>query len=389
MNNRAIVTIAYTLVLALVPVALAQEPSPASAQRIEAVGKITPAGVAQAHEKDIARAQALRKIALTVLERKAPGVPAQRLCKAALDKLDLPTLQAFFTSQDTVYEKTRSGYYEVKVGAVPKTDKIESWAEPFLKDPPIKKLRIMIVIPEQHLQRPIPDPAGETEMTNRFVKEGFRVVDRAQVQTIRDKDMVKRAMKNDPKELLAIAQTWGAELLLIGEAFSQDATPIAAAAACRARIEARIIMCDTGDILAAGDAEAGAQDASPAVAAKAALRNAATILFEKLVTDILVQNTGAQARSRVRVVLAGADFEQKLTFKGVLEGLKEIVSETEEVSYLEARAEFDVVTAASSAKLAEVVFLAAKKQGLSLKVVEQSSRRCVFEMRMAERTGQN
>ncbi len=372
----------FALLSLLLPLSVtAQQPNQSPSQRIEAVGKLYTEGDPQPHDKDAAVASALRRIVIITLEQTSASAPSLRLAKSALEKLDLAALGEFFASRDIVYEKSRRGYYEVNVGAVPKLEAIKSWSAQFQADPPIKKLRVMIVIPEQHLLNPIPDPAGETEMIRRFVLEGFRVVDQAQVKTIRDKDLVKRAIKEDPKELLAIAQNWGAELLLIGEAFSQDVRPATRAAACRARIEARILQCDTAEILSAGDAEAGAEDSAPAVAAKAALRNAATVLFEKLVTDLLVRNSGAQARSRVRVILAGADFEQKLLFKRLLEGLKNLILETEEVSFMESRAEFDVVTPATSAKVAEEVFLAAKKEGMNLGVTEQSNRRCVFEIK--------
>jgi hypothetical protein len=281
-----------------------------------------------------------------------------------------------------VSERSRSGYYEIKVIAAPKRDEIMIWCAPYQKEPVIKKSRIMIVIPEQHLRNPIPDPAGETEMIRLMVQEGFRVVDQAQVKTIRDRDVVTRSIKGDPKELLAIAQSWGAELLLIGEAFSQDVRSVTPLPACRARIEARILQCDTAEILSAGDGEAGAEDLSPAVAAKAALRKAAAVLYDKLAFDILTR--AAPAHSRVRVILAGCSFEDRLLFKRLLQGLKELLSEIQEISFQDGRAEFDIDTTATSSTLAEEIFLAAKKEKLGLKVAEQSNRRCVFEMNPKE-----
>jgi hypothetical protein len=380
-DRSSIPRILSFLLLLLAAPLVAQQVDQNPARRIEAVGKIQPEGDPQPHEKDAALASALRRIVLITLEQSSTNVASLRLVKARLEKLDLASLGEFFASREIIYEKSRRGYYEVNVGASPNLDKIKSWVVQFQTEPPIKKLRVMIVIPEQHLRNPIPDPAGETEMIRRFVQEGFRVVDQAQVKTIRDKDLVKRAIKDDPKELLAIAQSWGAELLLVGEAFSQDVRPVTRAAACRARIEARILQCDTAEILTAGDGEAGAEDSAPAVAAKAAIRNAATTLFEKLVTDLLIRNTGAQARSRVRVIVAGVDFGQKLQFKALLENLKDLVAEIEEISFMESRAEFDIATSATSGKLAEAVFLAAKKEGINLNVSEQSNRRCVFEIK--------
>ena len=38
---------------------------------------------------------------------------------------------------------------------------------------------VMIIVPEVHIQRPIPDPAGETEIIRRFIESGFKVLTRA------------------------------------------------------------------------------------------------------------------------------------------------------------------------------------------------------------------
>lgn len=350
----------------------------------EAVGIVRPQGEPLEHDKSEALAGTLRSILASEIDQRLQNSSAQRLAKAAIEKMDLAGLGRLFAGQTVVYEKSRRGYYEVKVRAELLPRALDAWAAGFAEEPPIKKLRVMIVIPEQHLRRPIPDPAGETEMINKFVSEGFRVLDQQQVATIRNKDMVKRAAKGNADELIAIAQGWGAELLLVGEAFSEDVprdpSLVGNAFPCRARVEARIYLCDTAEILSAGDGEAGAVDPAAAVAAKAALREAATKLADKIIADLVVKKLAAHARRSVKVILAGADFEQHLQFKELLEGLTGMVSGVDGTAFAESRAEMDVTTSATSAKLAEAVFLQARKLGMKLKVVEQSNRRCVFQV---------
>jgi len=350
-----------------------------SALRIEKTGSVYTEGVPTQHEKDRALAVALRGVVLVLLEQSSLSPSQLRLCKMDLDRRDLAALKKLdlVGEPQIISERSRSGYYEIKIIASPKQSQIIAWSDQFKGDPPIKKLRMMVVIPEHHLQNPIPDPAGETEMIRLMVQEGFRVVDQAQVKTIRDKDLVKRAIKGDQKELLAIAQSFGAELLLVGEAFSQDVRSVAGRLpACRARIEARIVQCDTADILSAGDAEDGAQDLSPAVAAKAALRKASARLYEKLLYDIYQRPVS----SRIRVILAGCSFQDKLDFKRLLQSLKELINEVQEISFQDSRAEFDIITSAASSTIAEEIFIGAKKEKINLKVAEQSNRRCVFDI---------
>jgi len=367
--------------LGLAGAAICASAADSSALRIEKTGSIYTEGVPTQIEKDRALAAALRGVVLVLLEQSSLSPAKLRLCKMNLDQGDLAALKKLdlVGEPQIISERSRSGYYEIKIIASPKQSQIIAWSDQFKGDPPIKKLRMMVVIPEHHLQNPIPDPAGETEMIRLMVQEGFRVVDQAQVKTIRDKDLVKRAIKGDQKELLAIAQSFGAELLLVGEAFSQDVRSVAGRLpACRARIEARIVQCDTADILSAGDAEDGAEDLSPAVAAKAALRKASARLYEKLASDILTRP--APVSSRIRVILAGCSFEDKLVFKRLLQSLKELINEVQELSFQDSRAEFDIITSAASSTIAEEIFIGAKKEKINLKVAEQSNRRCVFDI---------
>jgi hypothetical protein len=382
--STIIVTVAYSVLLSTA-IVNGQESTTTRGFRMEAIGIVRPSGEPQSIDEEEARARAIRSLLLTWLNRQdliKPG--AKRAIERSLHESDIASLRALLIRQeDVLQQRKRTGYIEVKVAAEIDDRAVNEWVKQFTGEHPLKKLRVMIIIPEYHIAQPIPDPAGETEVTRLFLEEGFRTVDANQVQTIRDKDLVKRAMKDDPQELLAIAQNFGAELLLVGEAFSQDVNPGRIAGnnmrACRARIEGRIFLCDTGEILAINDGEGGATDLSSAVAAKAAIRDAARKFSEKILNRLLVADTGGKAQERIRVVLSGADFERKLQFQQLLASLDDTVTNVEEISFMEGRAEMDVVTTASSADFARQVFLAGKDQGIAVKVVEQTHRRCVFE----------
>src|SRR5439155_23814142 len=112
---------------------------------------------------------------------------------------------------------------------------------------------------------------------------------------------------------------------------------------------------------------------SPAVSAKASIRTAADRLFDKMVLDLL----DVKPRT-VRVVLAGPDFDCKEKFKSILDSDKPLLAGVDEISFQESRAELDVVTSATSTRLAAEIYLRAKNQAMNLKVIEQSNARCVF-----------
>lgn len=133
--------------------------------------------------------------------------------------------------------------------------------------------KIMVVIPEVHLTRRIPDPAGETEIIRLFVEANFNLVDQGQVAAIRNQEKVLNAV-NDPALAMALGVEFGADIIIIGEAFSEFAGNEKGMFSCRARVEARAIATRTGKILAADGQHASGLDISENVAAKTALRNA-------------------------------------------------------------------------------------------------------------------
>lgn len=149
-------------------------------------------------------------------------------------------------------------------------------------------LRIMIVIPEVHIGRRVPDPAGETEMIRKFLDKGFRLVDQKQIAAIRDSQSVRAALKGDDKAAILLGKKFGAEVIIIGEAFSEEnpSGSMAGLASCRARVEARAINVDTGEIIAADGRQAGGVDATWLAAGKTALRNAASALADYMISQI-------------------------------------------------------------------------------------------------------
>jgi len=165
-----------------------------------------------------------------------------------------------------------------------KLDKILEIQTPIYKD---LDLSVMIMIPEIHVQRPVPDPACETEMIRKFVRSGFKVVDQSQVSKIRETREFKAAVDGDIPSAIAIARQYGAQVIIVGEAFSENIPRRNQDyQTCRSRAEARAIDCDTGMILAANGKEAHATDATEGLASKRALRTAGGLLANDMIKQI-------------------------------------------------------------------------------------------------------
>ena len=181
--------------------------------------------------------------------------------------------------------------------------------------------RMMVVIPEIHLRRPVPDPAGETEIIRKFLEMGFNLVDPKQVAAIRDQEKVLNAVKN-PQAAAALGAEFGADIIIIGEAFSEFAKQEGSMISCRARVEAKAIQTSTGRILSANGMEAGGADIAEFVAGKAALRNAGSQLADYFITQLCQNASLDQAQnSSVELLLTNVNFRQAQRFASFLETL--------------------------------------------------------------------
>ena len=185
------------------------------------------------------------------------------------------------------------------------------------------KPRMMVVIPEQHLtRRKVPDPAGETEIIKRLLEKGFKVVDQCRVKRIRYNDQVRAALAGDDKTAAKIGLQYGAEVIIVGEAFSEFATSggvLGSMISCRARVEARAIRTDTGEIIAADGKHAAGIDISENMAGKKALQNAGGQLGDYLITQILSRwRSEVVDATSVQLIIIGVDYQQFAKFKMLL-----------------------------------------------------------------------
>lgn len=140
--------------------------------------------------------------------------------------------------------------------------------------------KIMVIIPEYHIRRSVPDPAGETEIIKVLIENGYRVVDKDQLARIRYNEQVKEAARGNAHLASKIGNKYGADVIIVGEAFSESIGNVIPGGfiTCRARIEARAVDTKTGEILAADGKYASGIDLGEFVAGKMAIQNAATEL---------------------------------------------------------------------------------------------------------------
>ena len=159
-----------------------------------------------------------------------------------------------------------------------------------------RRWRVMVVIPEQHLGRTIRDPAAETEMIKLLLRQGFYLVDQKQSAEVRNSSVMRQIEQGDFKAAAEVGRRYGADILVTGEAFSQETfrKPVEGGriqmvvVGCRARVEYRAIRVDTAEIVSADGAHESGMDATTELASKKALAAAASKLAESGTQDLLL-----------------------------------------------------------------------------------------------------
>ena len=119
----------------------------------------------------------------------------------------------------------------------------------------------------------MPDPAGETEVAKKFLEFGFTVIDKKQYEKNIERDKFINAFDN-PTLAAQIGARYGADIIIVGEAFSEYSKKLNGMVSCRARVEAKAIETNTAKILATDGYHGSGLDIGEAIAGKTALKSA-------------------------------------------------------------------------------------------------------------------
>ncbi len=181
----------------------------------------------------------------------------------------------------------------------------------------LRDAKIGVIIPEVHITRRIPDPAGETAVVKAFLEAGFdNMIDVSTTRYYHNTiavDMSVEQMRN-------IADSLQADILIVGEAFSERGGPVpymtADIISCKARLEAKMYIVRTGQIIAADGTYGAAIDTMETIAAKKALAKAGEEMGRYLTQQLLDHGSGN--RQQIEMIVLAANIQDVNTLKNEL-----------------------------------------------------------------------
>jgi hypothetical protein len=312
---------AFSTVL-LVTVCAVSEPLAAAPTTVTAEGV---ASVTQGRAdvaRDLALEDALRRAVEQIIGTMVESETLVQNFQLVSDKIYTQT-KGYVTNYQVVSERRDGELFRVTVKAAVDAGHLQADLQALgLLYRRMNKPRVMIIIAERHAGAGASDPAGESEIIRLLVEKGFKVVDQAQMRTIRESDQVKRAAEGDARAAQLLGRQYGAEVLIVGEAFSEGAMRggmLGDLVSVRGRVQAKAIRADTGEILAAEGALSPGVDISEQVAGRKAVTTAAKKWLDAALPVILDRWTKELGGDNsVQLVVSGLSLSQVGVFKDIL-----------------------------------------------------------------------
>ena len=175
----------------------------------------------------------------------------------------------------------------------------------------LRNPKIAVYVPEQHLNYNVGGAGGETAIVKTLLNAGFNFV--TEVGTGLN---YQSPMSMNVAQMKAAAEKFGVDIMIVGESFSEGVGDLGNylpgnqrtnMQACRARVEAKMFIVRTGQVIAADGKYGSAYDNSEAIAAKKALAKAGEEMGNYFVEQITGMYTSRQG---VEVIVYGADFSK-------------------------------------------------------------------------------
>lgn len=147
------------------------------------------------------------------------------------------------------------------------------------------KAVVMVMISEQIIRLPAPDPAAETAVKQAFLVDGYEVQSRQITDVNKERETIRAFERGDVAAVKAIRDEYACDMIVYGEAFAEEVRGGGQHAAFRftGTCELHVVMADTGREVATATGTGVAEGETAMQAGKLALKaagakSAATVL---------------------------------------------------------------------------------------------------------------
>lgn len=244
------------------------------------------------------------------------------------------TSRGFINNYTVVNKKYNYGNYEVYINADVDTNPNSRLMNELTKlgiiDKQLRDPKIAVIIPEYHIAARIPDPAGETAVIRKLTEAGFsRITD---VSNIRYNFNKVYALSNN--DLRSLADSLNVDILIVGEAFSQGVGDVGkfigngrrnvGIVSCKARLEAKIFIVKTGQIIAANGVYGTAADLTEFIAAKKALNDAGEKMGDYIIDKLI--GFGSSNNQSIEVSVQSSDFNKINKINSLIKNIQGVKS---------------------------------------------------------------
>ncbi len=298
----------------------------ASAQQVTATGYGTTAAEA---ENDALRA-AVENVVGTLLD-------AQTIVdkNAVLQDEIYTSSRGFIRHYDVLgTQQTAAGAWSVTVAAdvasEPDSRLMDALTRERLIAVNMRNAKIAVILKECVAGKNNASSSGESAVVNSFLQAGFQNI----IDVSEARRLYNQPYYMDASQLQSLAQSLRADILLVGQAYSDCSGDVGqfiggshtGILSCQARIDAKMYIARTGQVLAATSTEGAGADITEAAAAGRALTTAGNAMGEYMVQQLLERYSGNRQLLEL-TVLAGS-LQEVNAVKQALAGLQGVKNVT-------------------------------------------------------------
>lgn len=253
------------------------------------------------------------------------------------DKI-LAKTSGYVTSYKVIEESSKQNDFFVKIEATVSLDKIKDdlMAMKILLES-MERPKLMVLIEEDYIDMTKPNMRiAETELNSQLAAKGFELVDKAQVEEVKEQNKARQALAGNVDAASSLGLMFGAQYVIIGKAVAQDVGEAIAGTGLRsvqASLQLKVIQSQSGILLGSVVKNGVAAHISPLTGATVALKNTVGKATDGYLVDTITNsfqdylNNGAPMKLHISGVKS---FQQYKTITEEIETIKTIVSSKKE-----------------------------------------------------------